>query len=534
MTAPRKQAEWAAERDHLRRALRTSEKRHREVFESTPVGILQTKLDGTIERANAALAVMLGCSSAPDLRGTNLAAHVSPDDAVLLERALQVPETAGLDLRLKRKGLAPIWVHLDLRPARENRRPLRLQFFIRDIDDRKRAEEDLRTADEKLSVLFSSAPVGIAVSTVEEGRLLEANREFARLFGYAREEVLGRSKLELGLWADPSDRRKHVARIVAAGEGRNVRLRLRAKDGRLLVVRCDVRLVGLQGQSCFLSVLLDVTAERQADEELRLAERRCSASFNENPIALVVSELESGRIIAVNKALLRILRAPSSGQLTGRTPAEVGMFFAEDGRERVVEALRAGRARELNVPMRRLDGEPFLAELAPASYEIDGAAYLLMSVVDITPALHANSEFLGASGENELRKRVEAANLQGSETILVAEDNFAVNELVVKVLTNYGYRVLAASDGESALKLAAGHPGPIHLLVTDVSMPGMGGPALAGRLAAQRPGLKVLYMSGHSEDAIRRHGLDGLPVLPKPFTPVRLAQEVRRLLSRRP
>jgi len=493
---------------------------------------LHSKLDGTIERANTAVAEMLGYSSALDLRGTNLAAHVSPDDAILLE-LLKAPETASFDLRLKRKDGAPIWVHLDLRPVRENRRSLRLQVFVRNIDDRKRAEEDLKRADERLSVVFSSAPVGIAVSTVEEGRLLEANREFARLLGYAREEVLGRSTLELGLWADPADRPRHAARILAAGEGRNVILRLRAKDGRLLVLRCEVRLVGLKGQSCFVSALLDVTAERQSDEELRLAERRFRASFNESPVGLIVSELESGRIIAANKALLRILRASSAGQLEGRTPAEIGMFFDEDGQERVVEALRAGRAREFNVPMRRLDGEPFLAELAPASYEIDGGAYLLMSIVDITPSLQANPDSLAALVENGSRKRTETANLQGSETILVAEDNFAVNELVVKVLTNYGYRVLSASDGESALKLAAGHPGPIHLLLTDVSMPGLNGPALAGRLAAERRGLKVLYMSGHTEDAIRRHGLNGLPMLPKPFTPVRLAQEVRRLLSGR-
>jgi PAS domain S-box-containing protein len=533
MTPRRGQSEWPAERDHLRRGLRECEKRHREIFDSAPVGILHSNLDGTIDRANAASAGMLGYSSALELRGTNLAAHLSPDDAVLLEGVLQAPKMASFDLRLKRQDGSPIWVHLDLRPVRDNRRALRLRVFVRDIDDRKRAEKNLREADEKLSVVFASAPVGIAVSTVEEGRLLEANREFARLFGYSREEVLGRSTVELGLWADPSDRPRHAARIVAAGEGRNVSLRLRARDGRLLVLRCDVRLVGLRGQPCFLSALLDVTAERQAEEELRLAERRLSASFNENPVALVVSEFESGRIIAANKALLRILRASSAGQLTGRTPAEIGMFFAEDGLERVVEALRSGRARELNVPMRRLDGEPFLAELAPASYEIDGTAYLLVSVVDVTPTLQTNPNSVGAIGESGSRKRVEAPNLQGSETILVAEDNFAVNELVVKVLTNYGYRVLAASDGESAFKLAAGHPGPIHLLVTDVSMPGMSGPALAGRLAAERRGLKVLYMSGHTEDAIRRHGLHGLPVLPKPFTPVRLAQEVRRLLSER-
>jgi PAS domain S-box-containing protein len=534
MNAMRKQPEWAAERGRLRRALRALGKRLREIVESAPVGILQTRPDGTIERANSALTGMLGYSSEFGLRGTKMAAHVYPDDAVLLERFVQASETASLDLRLMRKDGSPIWVQLALHPVRESKRPAGLQFFVSDIDGRKRAEEDLRTADEKLSVVFLSAPAGIAVSTVEEGRLLEANREFARLFGYAREEVLGRSSLELGLWPDPSERRKHVGRIVAAGEGRNVLLRLRAKDGRSLVHRWDVRLVGMKGQSCLLSVLLDVTAEKQADEELRRAERRFSASFNENPIALAVSELQSGRIVAVNRAMVRMLRASSAEQLVGRTLAETGMFFAEDGQQRMLEALRLGRAREMNVPMRRLDGEPFLAELAPVSYEIDRNAYLLTSVVDITPPLQANQHRPGTNGENSARKRAEAANsLQGTETILVAEDNFAVNELVTKVLTNYGYRVLTAGNGESALKLAAQHSGPIHLLITDVSMPDMNGPALAERLTAQRAGLRVLYMSGHTEEAIKRYGLAGVPLLPKPFTPIRLAQEVRRLLNRR-
>jgi signal transduction histidine kinase len=121
----------------------------------------------------------------------------------------------------------------------------------------------------------------------------------------------------------------------------------------------------------------------------------------------------------------------------------------------------------------------------------------------------------------------------GSETVLLAEDEPSVRSLAAGVLAEAGYKVLEAADGAEALRLAGEYRGTIHVLVTDVVMPVLGGRELADRLTAGRPGLRVIYMSGYTDDAIVHHGvLDaGIILLEKPFTPEGLKHKVREVLD---
>jgi two-component system cell cycle sensor histidine kinase/response regulator CckA len=123
----------------------------------------------------------------------------------------------------------------------------------------------------------------------------------------------------------------------------------------------------------------------------------------------------------------------------------------------------------------------------------------------------------------------------GSGTVMLVEDEEGVRHLARDVLTRYGYRVLEASDGGAALRLAAAHPGPIDLLLTDVVMPGMSGAELAGKFLALRPDVPVLYASGYADEAIVRHGVrdDEVPFLQKPFEPDDLVRRVRALVDRK-
>ena len=132
--------------------------------------------------------------------------------------------------------------------------------------------------------------------------------------------------------------------------------------------------------------------------------------------------------------------------------------------------------------------------------------------------------------------QVEPEAVGGKETVLVAEDDPSVRAVVADVLTQKGYRVLRAPDGQAALEMAGSHPGAIDLLVTDIVMPGMTGRELAEALAAARPGVLLLYMSGYTDDAVVRHGVleAGVPYIQKPFTPSALAAKVRAVLDRRP
>lgn len=123
--------------------------------------------------------------------------------------------------------------------------------------------------------------------------------------------------------------------------------------------------------------------------------------------------------------------------------------------------------------------------------------------------------------------------LQGSETVMVVEDEEVVRQFISNVLGKHGYRVLTAANGGEALLLCEQHREPIHLMLTDVVMPQMSGHDLAGRLALLHPEMKVLYMSGYTEDVIIHHGVlnETMHFIEKPFTANVLLRKVRELLD---
>jgi two-component system, cell cycle sensor histidine kinase and response regulator CckA len=122
---------------------------------------------------------------------------------------------------------------------------------------------------------------------------------------------------------------------------------------------------------------------------------------------------------------------------------------------------------------------------------------------------------------------------RGSRTILIVEDDVALLQVTHRSLEEVGYAILAARNPEEAIHLSEGHPGPIDLMVTDVVMPRMNGVQLASHLSALRPEMKVLYVSGYTDDSIVHHGdlEPGLAFLQKPFSPRTLAEKVGDLLA---
>jgi two-component system cell cycle sensor histidine kinase/response regulator CckA len=122
---------------------------------------------------------------------------------------------------------------------------------------------------------------------------------------------------------------------------------------------------------------------------------------------------------------------------------------------------------------------------------------------------------------------------RGSEVVLLVEDEKGVRDLTREYLEMAGYTVLEAENGHTGLELASMHSGPIHLLMTDVVMPGISGRELAQRITNIRPGIKVLYMSGYTDQAVIHQGIleEDAVLLQKPFTIATLASKLREILA---
>src|SRR3989442_838270 len=131
---------------------------------------------------------------------------------------------------------------------------------------------------------------------------------------------------------------------------------------------------------------------------------------------------------------------------------------------------------------------------------------------------------------------VENITKGGTETILLVEDDESVRRLVSQILINAGYRVIEASQGNEAIRVCTESQSRIDLLLTDVVMPETSGKEVSDRVTEMRPGLKVLFMSGYTDEAIVHHGVldSGVEFIQKPFTPASLARKVREVLESEP
>jgi two-component system cell cycle sensor histidine kinase/response regulator CckA len=126
-----------------------------------------------------------------------------------------------------------------------------------------------------------------------------------------------------------------------------------------------------------------------------------------------------------------------------------------------------------------------------------------------------------------------SSSLPHAATVLIVEDDPGIRDLSAKILRRCGYTVLAAEGGDEARAICERHEGVIHVLLSDVMMPGMNGPMVAKMLRSMRPGLKVVFMSGYASADVARVGVlqDEAPFLQKPFTPERLANTISEVLG---
>ncbi|HSD61748.1 MAG TPA: PAS domain S-box protein [Burkholderiales bacterium] len=198
-----------------------------------------------------------------------------PDDrAYVLRMAVQaiharVPEYRA-EHRMRTKSGAWKWIQSHGRVVSRDQRgfALRMTGTNADITSRRQMEEALRQSEEKFAKAFNQSPDVIVLSTLDEGRYLEVNDAFERLTGYSRAEAIGRTTIELGVWANPGDRAQVVERMLAEGRIANHEVQLRRKSGELLTGLMSADVAVIQGRRCMLAVVRDISERKRAEERL--------------------------------------------------------------------------------------------------------------------------------------------------------------------------------------------------------------------------------------------------------------------------
>jgi len=256
------------ERKRWEEALRDSEEKYRALVENSVEGVLVLQ-DGVLKFANTSAARMAECSLA-EITGSSYADFMHPEDLPEAERRTRDrlkgkgPSTS-FTYRVRTKKGNLIWIETNNALVQWEGRPATL-IFMSDVSDRVTAMESLAKSEEKFSKAFHGSPMAILLTRIQDGKMLDFNDTVTTLTGYTREELQGLKSLDLGFWRAPQERQKIMDKIRSEGSLRDFEWEVKAKDGRIISLRCSAESIEVDGEACVLSTYMDVT-QRKKDEK---------------------------------------------------------------------------------------------------------------------------------------------------------------------------------------------------------------------------------------------------------------------------
>ncbi len=502
--------------------LRLSEVNFRSLVTNAPYGICRCDPQGALLDANPALVAMLGYSSAKEMSGLNLAALYSDfqhwfalADQLKLRQPFQ-----GIEAEWRKKDGTKVFVRLSGRAIDALRKSTFFELFAEDITERHMLEQQFRQA-QKME----------AVGRLAGGIAHDFNNLLMVISGYCE-------FLMEGVGSDPKLRTPAQEIARAAERATALTRQLLAFSRKQMLLPKVVDLNGLVTES--MNMLTRVIGE---DIDLIMVPAADLGSV----------EADAGQIeqVILNLAINARDAMPQGGKLT----IETGNVTLDETYARFHSPVKPGEYVMLAVSDTGLgmdtDTQTHIFEPFFTTKGHKGTGLGLSTVYGIVKQsggyIWVYSEEakgttfkiylprVSATGQPVVAEiqPAEAQLARGHETVLLVEDEPTLRELVRQYMQNQGYIVLEATEPAAALRISSSHSGPIHLLLTDVIMPGMNGRELAQRISSFRSEMKVLFMSGYTENAIGHNGMleEGINLLQKPFTLPALKAKLREVLD---
>ncbi|HEV8380431.1 MAG TPA: ATP-binding protein [Gemmatimonadales bacterium] len=498
-----------------------AERRYRDMFEQSLVGVSTTRVaDGKILLCNEALARIFGYDSPAEFmaRGARELWWDPAERDRLIAALKEKSELQNYEVHMRRKDGKPLWLSCNITLTKDENGEAILQNFTVDVSDRKSLEQQLWQA-QKLDALGSLAG-GVAH---------DFNNLLTAIIGYA-----GILQDDLGPDSQHGEDLKEI---------------IKASDRATALTR---QLLAFSRRQPFepKSLRLD---ERVLDMEKMLRRllgppvRLVTAA--DADLAAIMADPNQIEQVVLNLAVNSRDAMPQGGTLTIETrnvrleePYAHGASAVPPGAYVMLAVSDTGTGMSAETLARLF--EPFFTTKEKGK----GTGLGLSTVYGIVKQSQGHVIVYSEPGVgttfkcyfpiSDIRPRVSRpvltpVEVRGTETILLVEDEEPIRVLAATALERAGYRILAASDGDTAMRLAAQHEGPIHMLLSDGVLSGVRVPELLRRFVAQRPETKILLMSGYSQEAVFQHDIvaPNTAFLPKPFTIRQLTERVREVLD---
>lgn len=515
-------SECITERKQAEQALRQAEQRYRSIFEEAIVGIFQSAPDGRYLSVNPALAKMLGYDSPQKmLESVTNISHQIYVDPKRREEFRQVMERQGVvknfECEVFRRDGSKIWLSVNARTIYKDGVSVCYEGTNADITERKLLQEQLLQA-QKME----------AIGRLAGGVAHDFNNAIGVIIGYgtllkdrlAGDDLSRRYADEIG---KAGQRAASLTRQLLAFSRKQV-LQPRVLDLNSIVTDMEKMLRRLIGEDIYTRVVLDPKLGQVKADLGQIEQIIMNLAVNARDAmphgGKLVIETRNAELDEADRAQHHYVQP---GHYIMFSVSDTGCGMDEETRAHIFEPFfttkEKGKGTGLGLSMVygivKQSGGYIWADGEPAR----GACFKVY--------------LPRADASVQRRSAVDTSAVPGgSETILLVEDDESMRALARTCLEGGGYRVLDVPDGEAAIELSE-RTAVIHLLLTDVIMPGMNGRALADRLTSVRPEMKRLYMSGYTDDLIATHGVleHGTELLEKPFTREALLRKIRSILD---